>query len=264
MKSKDLMTVLEDWPDGAGVLRVRKLIGDDGESFIQMRVDLGVLQMQLDGRPDGERPYGHATMLEYMRKRIAGTSRRVRMSDSKEEALTREMLQYYRRRISLMALAEQLKSTGEEGQADDCFRRAVADADHNLAILDLLTEHYADEEFIRQHTGYRAFILMHRTACLAERSLLNSDAERAIEQIKAGRSAIEECANEADGYDDDDDEDDGAFIRELQNMERRIRAKHSCDRTLREQLEDAIAAEDFEQAARLRDALAKRGSQLDI
>jgi protein-arginine kinase activator protein McsA len=64
-------------------------------------------------------------------------------------------------------------------------------------------------------------------------------------------------------------EDDGGgepldvsgFVAELRLMERRIRRKYHRRRTLREQLEDALQAEDYEKAARLRDDLAERAKQ---
>ncbi len=40
--------------------------GDDGRDVIQMRVDLGILQMETNGRPDGNQPGGFATFLDSM------------------------------------------------------------------------------------------------------------------------------------------------------------------------------------------------------
>ena len=51
------------------------------------------------------------------------------------------------------------------------------------------------------------------------------------------------------------------FVVELRQMERRIRRKYHRRRTLREQLEDAIKIEDYEQAARIRDQLGELQSQ---
>ncbi len=48
------------------------------------------------------------------------------------------------------------------------------------------------------------------------------------------------------------------MIQTLERMEQSLREMHGIDATLREQLERAIAAEEYEAAARLRDALRQR------
>ena len=42
----------------AAVRIARKIVGEDGKEKLQVRLDLGLLQMELNGRPDGERPHG--------------------------------------------------------------------------------------------------------------------------------------------------------------------------------------------------------------
>src|SRR6266567_990805 len=54
--SLDLNSILKDWPHENGSIKVRKVAGLDGREKLQLRVDLGVLQMELTGRPDGRRP----------------------------------------------------------------------------------------------------------------------------------------------------------------------------------------------------------------
>ena len=53
---KDIKILLRDWVYNPTGLQVRKIIGDDGLEKIQMRIDLGMLQFEIDGRPDGDRP----------------------------------------------------------------------------------------------------------------------------------------------------------------------------------------------------------------
>ena len=38
----------------------------NNREVIQVRVDLGMLQMEIDGRPDGQRPHGFATYFDYL------------------------------------------------------------------------------------------------------------------------------------------------------------------------------------------------------
>ena len=56
--SLDLNTILKDWPYESGTVKVRKITGLDGREKLQLRVDLGLLQMEITGRPDGRRRSG--------------------------------------------------------------------------------------------------------------------------------------------------------------------------------------------------------------
>ena len=47
--------MLRGWDYEPGTLNVRKVNGMDGEPKLQMRLDLGLLQMEMNGRPDGRR-----------------------------------------------------------------------------------------------------------------------------------------------------------------------------------------------------------------
>src|SRR4029077_14584865 len=69
--SLDLNTILKDWPHENGNIKVRKIAGLDGREKLQLRVDLGVLQMEMIGRPDGRRPHNCESLLEYHQKRAA-------------------------------------------------------------------------------------------------------------------------------------------------------------------------------------------------
>src|SRR5256885_16983037 len=69
--SLDLNSILKDWPHENGNIKVRKIVGLDGREKLQLRVDLGVLQMEISGRPDGQRPHNCESLLEYHQKRAA-------------------------------------------------------------------------------------------------------------------------------------------------------------------------------------------------
>lgn len=67
--SLDISSILQDWPHRPDDLTVRFVDGDDGRRKIQLRVDLGVLQMEIDGRPDGRRIHDAESWLDYHRQR---------------------------------------------------------------------------------------------------------------------------------------------------------------------------------------------------
>ena len=62
---RDLTELFEEWPFESGQITVRVIEGTDGNSRIQVRLDLGLLQMNTDNRPDGKRPHGFDSLLEY-------------------------------------------------------------------------------------------------------------------------------------------------------------------------------------------------------
>ena len=51
--SSDLTPILKDWQWQSGVFGVRTLSGHDGRLLLQVRLELGIIQMEADGRPDG-------------------------------------------------------------------------------------------------------------------------------------------------------------------------------------------------------------------
>ncbi|CAN5810163.1 hypothetical protein BH11PLA1_BH11PLA1_21200 [soil metagenome] len=68
--SWDLSELLRAWPYEPGRLNVRVIESADGEGRIQMRLDLGILQMHMTGRPDGQRPRGFQSLLDFHEARL--------------------------------------------------------------------------------------------------------------------------------------------------------------------------------------------------
>ena len=53
----DISHLLDHWDYQPGQVVVRRLVGKDGQEKIQLRLDLGLLQMNAQGRPDGKKPF---------------------------------------------------------------------------------------------------------------------------------------------------------------------------------------------------------------
>ncbi|MFT5423502.1 MAG: hypothetical protein ACI89L_001282 [Phycisphaerales bacterium] len=70
--NRDLTEILKEWPYEPGELHVRLIEGTDDEPKLQVRLDLGILQMNAEGRPDGEQPFGYDSLLEYHEARLDG------------------------------------------------------------------------------------------------------------------------------------------------------------------------------------------------
>ena len=115
-----------------------------------MRIEMGLLQMEFTGRPDGERPGGRDTYLEYIASQVGdGEDVPQLLTDEQCFEIDREFVQYYHRRICCLALRE--------------FDRAVADADHTLALMDFVAAHSPNEDWTASHERYRPFVYFHRT-----------------------------------------------------------------------------------------------------
>ncbi|MCE2967821.1 MAG: UvrB/UvrC motif-containing protein [Phycisphaerales bacterium] len=80
--SEDIGNLLRAWPYEPGKLNVRLIPGQDGEPKIQLRLDLGILQMHTEGRPDGQKPFGHESLLEYHEARLDEATFRQRERDA--------------------------------------------------------------------------------------------------------------------------------------------------------------------------------------
>ena len=69
-RSKDILPLLKGWDYEPGTINVRKINGLDGKPKLQMRLDLGLLQMELTGRPDGAKPHGYDSLLDYYEEQL--------------------------------------------------------------------------------------------------------------------------------------------------------------------------------------------------
>lgn len=237
---RDIDEALRNWDYKAGVVQARLVRAADGREVLQMRVDLGLLQMETTGRPDGSRPHSATTYFDHLRREARRQPDLVLSEDQCQEA-DREFVQFYHRRLGWLALRD--------------YARAVADADHTLAFMDFIRQHSPDEDYTRAHEQYRGFVLFHRTQAAAALAVERADAETAIDEIRTGLERIR--AFFADFRAEEAMDDDG-MVQKLRTMERSLRESHGIETTLREQLDEAVAREDYEAAARLRDALRRR------
>src|SRR3954466_14272608 len=107
--SLDLNDLLRDWPHEPGQLKVRKITGTDGREKIQLRIDLGLIQMETVGRPDGQRPHDYESLLEYYRHKLKRAEKKgepFSLSSDEVSDLQQEGIQYYHRYISFFQLGE--------------------------------------------------------------------------------------------------------------------------------------------------------------
>ncbi|MDZ4850483.1 MAG: UvrB/UvrC motif-containing protein [Pirellulaceae bacterium] len=232
--------IIREWKFDPMTLSVRLVKGDDGRDVIQMRVDLGILQMETQGRPDGAKPNGQKSFLDVLLDEEKSDSDFEMDEDQCFEA-DREFVQFYHRRISWLRLQQ--------------YHRAVEDADHTLALMDVCRDHSPDEEWTISHEQYRPFVLFHRTQASALAALDEVGAEKAIAEINVGLNSIREVFADNDAEDQFDDDE---MVDRLIHLQTSLKEEYSVGASLQERLADAVATEQYELAARLRDELEKR------
>lgn len=239
--SEHIDDVLSDWPYDAQALSVRIVQGADGRDAMQMRIDMGLLQIEMHGRPDGERPEGFDTYYDYLLSEAVRFGDEFVIDEDQANEVDREFVQYYHRRICWLRLQN--------------YHRAVEDADHTLSLMDFCKRYSDDEQWIMSHEQYRPFVMFHRTQAAALSTLEDKTAEEAIQIINAGlddlRDVFEEY--EAEEYFEDDE-----LVARLDELREALREQYDVGKTLHERLAEAVAAEQYELAAKLRDELAKR------
>ncbi|MEW4453924.1 UvrB/UvrC motif-containing protein [Bremerella sp. JC817] len=238
--SENIDHIVNSWSFEPGKLTARIATGSDGRDVLQMRIEMGLLQMEIAGRPDGEKPFNFDSYLEYLQAQFL-TDLDAMLSDDDCVEIDREFVQLYHRRICWLALRE--------------YEKAVRDADHTLALMDLCQAHSTDEEWIDSHEHFRPFVMFHRIQAKALIELEKHTPEHAIEELTSGVEELRElyASNESE----EDFENDELHVR-LVELRETLREQFEVGQTLNEQLADAVANERYEQAAKLRDRIHKR------
>jgi hypothetical protein len=246
---QDIDHILKRWPfDPLSVnVRVLKL---RNRRVLQMRVDMGVLQLEMEGRPDGGRFDGAKTYFELLQRKAKNQRSKFVLSEEECVEVDREFVQFYHRRVCWLQLKD--------------FPRAVRDADHTLGLMDFCKQHSPDEQWTISHEQYRPFVLYHRTQAAALAKLeANGDnaAEQAIEEVNVGLAKLKSVFVD---YDAEDQFEEDELVQRLIEFRDGLRSKYEINRTLSEQLQDAIEAEDYERAAEIRDKLSSRTNEVDF
>ncbi len=121
--------------------------------------------------------------------------------------------------------------------------------------MDFIQRHGNEEEFIASHEQLRGPVLFHRTQAITILALEGRRYEDAIDALRDGVDRLN--AHQHTWWDrrDAGESPNPALIDHLRNFEQEIRDNYRVEKTLREQLDEAVAREDYEQAARLRDKI---------
>ncbi len=245
--SKDLTVLLGGWDYNPNEVTVRRIIGMDGREKIQMRLDLGILQMETSGRPDGKRPHGFESLLEYQlaQKELADQDSLDRWSEWTLDAeacadLKQEAMQYYYRYLSLFHLGD--------------YRDVMRDTSRNIAVFDLIRDCAEDENDRMSLEQFRPYVLMMNARAKACLSLEEKRYDQAMNIIEEGVEAIRGFFHDVERDDLTESCREIQFLEEWRERIQNNRPLTAVDR-IRRELSLAVASEDYERAAELRDQL---------
>jgi len=246
--SRDLRSILDGWEYEPGKISVRKIIGRDGREKIQTRVDLGLLHFELDGRPDGRRPYGCASMLSFVEERLRAHIRKqgsdagfVLLPEDCRD-LRHEAHLYYQRYLSLFVLEE--------------YAGVERDTRRTLRVLDLCRR-YAETEYDRSALEpQRGYVLMMNTRAKVYQALDQGRYERALALLRAGMRKLRRWQSSADWSDEETGTTELEILESLRDEVFERMPPNAVPR-LQWELDIAVQREDYERASELRDRLSR-------
>jgi hypothetical protein len=241
--SLDIGAILAGWDFQPDDLQVRLITGDDGRDKIQMRVDLGVLQMECDGRPDGRRPHDRESLLEHheaRRDRALAAGEDFTIDAAGCAGLMREGVQYYHRYLAAFHL-----------QLYDLVAR---DTERNLRLFAFVSRHATRDRDKIEFDQYRPYVAMMNARALALKELGRDDRRAALTRIDEGIARIRDFLRE---YRQGDREGDCSELSFLLRWRADVQSGDLPDPIgrLEDDLQRAVEGEDYEEAARLRDAI---------
>jgi UvrB/uvrC motif len=241
--SLDLNSLVQDWPHEPGSIKVRKILGLDGREKLQLRIDLGVLQMEMQGRPDGQRPHNSESLLAYHQRcaaRTQASGQNYELTAEQCSELQQEGIQYYHRYLSLFQIND--------------FAGVVRDTQRNLDLFNFVAAHAGRDELIWSFQQFRPYVLMMNTRAKASMLLAEGKFSEAMREIQRGRDMIIEFFQQSNFPELATKSSELAFLEEWLEEVKSKRPLSKLEIMQRE-MEIAIASESYERAAQLRDAI---------
>lgn len=242
-RPKHLDDLLKSWPYEFGEVTARLVRGSDGREVMQLRIDMGVLQIETTGRPDGALPGGFETYYDLLVSLAFAEGPAFELDEDRCFEIDREFVQFYHRRVGWLALRR--------------FSAAVADADHTLGLMDFSSAHAPEDAWADSHEQYRPFVLFHRAQAAALARIEQVDPVGAIRALDRG---LREVGAARRRWGDRERGEDDELVGKLIEMKETLSQHYQLTAPLDQQLAEAIAREQYERAAEIRDRL-RRGAR---
>jgi hypothetical protein len=242
--SADITEILREWEyDSDNQIRIVQ--ADDGRQVLQVRQPMGIEQYELDGRPDGKKPFGRETALEEYQARLES----YRSSHGSDEGFTLthddfanlqgEGVLFYFRYLVLFQIGD--------------FVRTSRDTEHNLNLFEMAEKYMESEDDRKELLQYKPYVLRMNAIARAMISLHKEMKTAAEDILTTAITAIENMG----------EIDTPAFqferVRSLNYLKATLKQIHekkgSPVETLKHELSEAVDDEDYERAASLRDRI---------
>ena len=250
--SQDLTRILDEWTFDPQA-NVRRIAGDDGAEKIQVRVDQGafqgILQLNLDGRPDGRKPHGQDFALDHYRSMLEKSHREYGSHDDDfalDRSACKELFDEGARVYERYAFLLQLKD----------YRRVVQDTERNMVLFRFVNRYAEQQEDRDNLEKWWPYILRINGMAKAMIAVDEEGYDQALDIVDKTRDQIQTWPDvEAEEFYAERERSEAA----LDELEKELLQKRPLNQ--QEQLElsmqEAIEAEEFEKAAVLRDELKK-------
>src|SRR5207249_652960 len=203
--------------------------------------------MNATGRPDGKRPFGRESLLQHYQSRLERYRRTHRGNDDgyilKAEdcaKLQQEAIQYHHRYICLFQLED--------------YPGVICDTERNLAVFKFVDEYAESDELAWSLLQFSPQLLMMRIRAKGMLTLRKEKHGEAIDVIQRGLDEIRDFYRQ---HSRQDLLEQSGEIHSLESWLQDIQAKRPLSERekLEHALDEAVRREDYEKAARVRDAL---------
>lgn len=245
----DISLFLREWPHDLGK-NVRKIVGEDGAPKLQVRLPLGIEQYELAGRPDGQTPGGAESYLELFEQRLEehvaanGGADEFALSEEDCARLREESMLYYSRYLLCFQVGE--------------YDQVREDTERNMRAFRFVSDYAERQEDRDALNQYWPYIIRINAMSRAITAAQTADAQAAmgiIERALQDIQALPEVATQTFSL------EKMRSIGALEEMVTELRDNTPPKEAemVRERLRKAIAIENYEKAAQLRDLLRSMG-----
>jgi hypothetical protein len=242
--SKDIAHLLEEWeydPEET----IRFIEGDRGRQLLQVRRHLGIEQYELEGRPDGARPFDRESVLDEIESRLSkfveanGEDGGYSIDHEDFALLQDEGILYYLRYLALFQIGD--------------YERTSKDTQHNLRLCNIVERYCTNKEDRMSLLQYKPYIL--RVNALS-RSMLHLGKNEKKEALSVLRAAIEEIESASPVSTSVFRYEREKSIEQLKGtLEQLATYKVGPLEQLEAEFDDAVEFEDYERAVILRDKI---------
>jgi len=231
----------------------RRVKGEGGVEKLQLRIDLGLLQMNAQFRPDGKRPFGHPTLLDHFlirlekhREKHGGEDDAFSINPDECAKLQQEAIQYHHRSICNFELED--------------YEAVERDTEHILELLDFVQDYAVEDEIGQSFQQFRPQTIMMQIRAVGTELIAGNNYDAAIEEITSAIEELNQFYNEMGRQELVDSSMEVHSLREwLKDVESEAADKKPMTEgeKLQHKLNKAVEREDYEAAAKLRDQLSK-------